>query len=158
MNNFKVGDLVGISEGSENTELIIKKEGEFPQRITSIKGSFVRFNGNSSGWYACDFILSGSVGPKAPDGGLLGPSNCPKGVSCKYERRIVGLEGVPVTVDVYRVLDAFNVTDPAMQHLIKKALCAGLRGHKDLLTDLGDIKESIEKSIKLEIQKREIAK
>jgi len=42
-------------------------------------------------------------------------------------------------VDVYRVLEMFNVTDPCLQHIAKKALCAGIRGHKDLTRDKQDI-------------------
>ena len=56
----------------------------------------------------------------------------------KYDREIIGIDGTVTTVDVYRVLDAFRVSDPATQHAIKKMLCMGLRGHKDYLTDLND--------------------
>ena len=35
---------------------------------------------------------------------------------------------VPGKVDVYSVLEAFDVRCPARQHAIKKLLCAGLRG------------------------------
>lgn len=56
----------------------------------------------------------------------------------KYQREI----RPGVFVDVYDVLKAFAVTDPALQHLIKKALCAGLRGHKSRQTDLQDIIDS----------------
>lgn len=69
----------------------------------------------------------------------------------KYDRTIIGRDAsgkpVSVTVDVYRVLDAFGVTDPALQHLAKKALCAGLRGHKDREQDLRDIIISAEKAL-----------
>lgn len=70
----------------------------------------------------------------------------------KYDRTIIGtnpVTGEPfaVVVDVYRVLDAFGVTDPALQHLAKKALCAGLRGHKDREQDLRDIVISAEKAL-----------
>jgi len=47
-----------------------------------------------------------------------------------------------LTVDVYDVLKAFDVKCPALQHLIKKALCVGIRGHKDSSTDLQDIIDS----------------
>jgi hypothetical protein len=43
-------------------------------------------------------------------------------------------------VDVYRVLELFGVTDPAIQHAVKKLLVAGGRGHKDLEKD---VKEAI---------------
>ncbi len=54
-----------------------------------------------------------------------------------------------VTVDVYDVLKAFEVTDPALQHLIKKALCAGLRGHKNKDQDLQDILDSAKRAVEL---------
>lgn len=47
-----------------------------------------------------------------------------------------------VFIDVYDVLQAFEVKNPALQHLIKKALQAGNRGHKNLETDLQDIIDS----------------
>lgn len=53
----------------------------------------------------------------------------------KYNREIK--KGV--TVDVYDVLKAFNVTNPALQHLVKKALAVGQRGHKDASEDYQDI-------------------
>lgn len=55
-----------------------------------------------------------------------------------------------VFVDVYSVLKAWNVTNPALQHLIKKALQAGNRGHKDLETDLQDIIDSAIRAKQLE--------
>lgn len=48
-------------------------------------------------------------------------------------------------VDVYRVLDRFNVMHPCQQHIAKKALCAGNRGHKDLLRDIQDIIDTAER-------------
>ena len=62
----------------------------------------------------------------------------------KYHRDLKG-----VTVDVYDVLKAFEVTDPALQHLIKKALCAGLRGHKNKEQDLQDILDSAMRAVEL---------
>jgi hypothetical protein len=46
------------------------------------------------------------------------------------------------SADVYDVLKAFNVVNPALQHLIKKALKVGNRGHKDADTDYQDIIDS----------------
>jgi len=67
----------------------------------------------------------------------------------KYNRTISDRAGNVSEVDVYDVLKAFNVTCPALQHLIKKALCAGLRGHKDTQTDLQDIADSAARAIEL---------
>lgn len=71
----------------------------------------------------------------------------------KYEREIIGIDGTVTTVDVYRVLDAFGVSDPATQHAVKKMLCTGLRGHKDYLTDLNDSIDSLQKAKELYGQK-----
>lgn len=43
----------------------------------------------------------------------------------KYNREIIGLDGTVTTVDCYRVLDAFGVSDPATQHAVKKMLLHG---------------------------------
>lgn len=55
----------------------------------------------------------------------------------KYTKTIHG-----VSVDVYDVLQAWGVSNPALQHLIKKALQCGQRGHKDNEQDLQDIIDS----------------
>lgn len=69
--------------------------------------------------------------------------------SNKYEREITDRQGNSAVVDVYDVLKAFEVTCPATQHALKKLLCSGLRGHKDLQTDLLEAKESITRAIEL---------
>ena len=57
-----------------------------------------------------------------------------------------------VFVDVYDVLMAWNVTNPALQHLIKKALQPGNRGHKSHEQDLQDIIDSAIRAKELEIK------
>lgn len=63
----------------------------------------------------------------------------------KYTKTI---HGVPV--DVYDVLQAWGVINPALQHLIKKALQCGQRGHKDNAQDLQDIIDSAIRAKELE--------
>jgi hypothetical protein len=55
-----------------------------------------------------------------------------------------------VYVDVYDVLKAWRVTNPALQHLIKKALQPGARGHKTREQDLQDIVDSAVRAKALE--------
>ena len=74
----------------------------------------------------------------------------------KYIRTIYGLCGTPVKVDVYRVLDAFNTGCAATDHAVKKMLCAGLRGHKDKLTDIDNAIESLQAARLLLIQKGDL--
>ena len=61
----------------------------------------------------------------------------PKTSQSKYDAQINGEKA-----DVYDVLQAFNVVNPALQHLIKKALTVGQRGHKEEMTDYQDIIDS----------------
>lgn len=76
----------------------------------------------------------------------------------KYMRKIKTFEShdingspieIDVWVDVYDIIKAFNVTSGPMQHALKKVLCAGERGHKDLLQDLNDIIASVEREIEM---------
>lgn len=63
----------------------------------------------------------------------------------KYNRECKG-----ITIDVYDVLKAFDVRNSALQHLIKKALCTGIRGHKNKEQDLQDIIDSAIRARELE--------
>lgn len=73
----------------------------------------------------------------------------------KYQREIKGetLAGQGdkiVIIDVYDVLKAFNVTNPATQHAIKKLLASGQRGYKDTQQDLDEAIQSIQRAKELE--------
>jgi len=48
-------------------------------------------------------------------------------------------------VDVYRVLELFEVTHPCLQHAIKKLLCAGGRGAKDIEQDVQEAIDSLKR-------------
>lgn len=60
----------------------------------------------------------------------------------KYHKTIKG-----VTMDVYDVLRAFEVTSPPIQHAVKKLLMPGNRGHKDQLQDVQEAMQSIQREI-----------
>lgn len=48
-------------------------------------------------------------------------------------------------VDVYRVLQLFGVTDPCLQHAIKKLLVAGNRGVKNMDKDIQEAIDTLER-------------
>ena len=76
----------------------------------------------------------------------------------KYDRKLWDkYEDRHCVVDVYRVLDAFQVTCPATAHAVKKLLCAGIRGHKDNEQDLDEAAQSIEEARQMLKQKRRAA-
>jgi hypothetical protein len=58
-----------------------------------------------------------------------------------YFKKTVHLDAV----DVYRVLELFEVTDPCLQHAIKKLLCAGGRGAKDMEQDVQEAMDTLER-------------
>lgn len=66
-------------------------------------------------------------------------------VENKYLKTIKGIK-----LDVYDVLKAFNVINPATQHAIKKLLMPGKRGVKSNVQDLEEAKASIIRAIELE--------
>ncbi len=48
-------------------------------------------------------------------------------------------------IDVYRAILLFEVTDPCIQHAVKKLLCAGGRGHKSEEKDVQDAIDSLKR-------------
>lgn len=67
----------------------------------------------------------------------------------KYSRNIIGLCGKTCQVDVYRVLEAFEVDSHAIAHSIKKLLAPGLRHAKTREQDLKEAIKSIEAELLL---------
>ena len=63
----------------------------------------------------------------------------------KYQVKCKG-----VYIDVYDVLTAYEVSNPASQHAIKKMLKAGQRGTKSFKQDLKEAIQSLERAIELE--------
>lgn len=70
-----------------------------------------------------------------------------------YNRDIIGLDGAKTTVDVYRVLDAFKTESSAIDHAVKKLLCAGIRHQKDRKQDLEEAIKSIQAELLLMSQR-----
>ncbi len=62
-----------------------------------------------------------------------------------YFKSVAHLE----TVDVYRVLSLFKVTEPCIQHAIKKLLCAGDRGDKSMIKDITEARDSLNRHLEM---------
>lgn len=57
------------------------------------------------------------------------------------------------TIDVYQVLDLFNVTNPCLQHIVKKALVTGGRtAGKDFSQDLREIRDTAIRAVEMDEQ------
>ena len=102
-----------------------------------------------AGWHSRDFQFCRPV-QATPE---QSPNPTPDRGS-KYHRTITqtiagDTHGCSVTVDVYDVLQAFGVDCPALQHAIKKLLCAGLRGAKSAEQDISEAANSCRRAIEL---------
>lgn len=56
----------------------------------------------------------------------------------------------PISIDVYAVLEAFNVTCPGRQQAVKKLLCTGQRGKGDEMADLLGALAALNRAIDLQ--------
>ena len=52
-------------------------------------------------------------------------------------------------IDVYRVLNLLEVTDPCIQHAVKKLLCAGKRGGKSKEQDIREAVDSLNRALQM---------
>lgn len=69
----------------------------------------------------------------------------------KYHRTIVNIHGKALAdIDVYSVLGAFKVENPAIQHAVKKLLCAGIRGKGSALNDITECYPALDRAIRIE--------
>lgn len=64
---------------------------------------------------------------------------------CHYHKSVKHLE----SIDVYRVISLFSVTDPCVQHAVKKLLCAGQRGAKDFGKDIREAVDTLERCLEM---------
>ena len=66
----------------------------------------------------------------------------------KYARSICDIWGKQIgVVDVYSILAAYETGHPAIDHAIKKLLCAGERGVKSWGQDLREAIQAIERAL-----------
>ena len=53
-------------------------------------------------------------------------------------------------LDIYRILSLYDVTDPCLQHAIKKLLCAGKRGVKNQMQDINEAILSLQRLLEMQ--------
>jgi hypothetical protein len=111
--------------------------GEIALNIAKDGWSFDRFPASKQRAIECGYIDADNVS------GVIKSNLVAVPKANRTQRTHYHVEIIPgVWVDVYDVIDAWGLANPAYQHLIKKALKAGNRGHKDLMTDAQDIIDS----------------
>ncbi|MER1952440.1 MAG: hypothetical protein ABS863_00385 [Aerococcus urinaeequi] len=70
----------------------------------------------------------------------MGESGWSKEKHSHYKKDVSHLK----MIDPYRIADLYNL-HPCADHIMKKSLCAGNRGHKDMLRDIQDIIDTAER-------------
>lgn len=70
----------------------------------------------------------------------MGESSWSKEKHSHYKKDVSHLN----VIDPYRIADLYDL-HPCAEHIMKKSLCAGGRGHKDLLRDIQDIIDTAER-------------
>lgn len=55
-------------------------------------------------------------------------------------------------LDIYRILQIYEVDDHALGHAIKKLLCAGNRGHKDKYQDVVEAIKSLDRWLDMQVE------
>lgn len=53
-------------------------------------------------------------------------------------------------LDIYRILKLYEVSDPCLQHAIKKLLCAGKRGVKNQTQDINEAILSLQRLLEMQ--------
>lgn len=82
----------------------------------------------------------------APNGGKTGSEGVVSKAHSHYYKDVANLD----FIDVYRVLHLFNVTDPCLQHAVKKLLVAGGRGAgKDITRDVREAQDSLARFLEM---------
>ena len=57
-----------------------------------------------------------------------------------------------INIDPFRIAQIYGITDFALQTALKKILCAGKRGHKDLMQDLLDVRCAIDRKLEMLVE------
>lgn len=56
------------------------------------------------------------------------------------------------SIDVYRVIDLWEITDPALQHALKKIMAVGQRGAKNSEVDIKEAMDSLKRYQQMQLE------
>ena len=120
---------------------------------TGFLASELRWMGLASGASGSDIVMwrrTPEAGGAAPASGFLKVAFAePEPETRKHNHYFKDVSHLD-TVDVYRVLALFNVTDQALGHAIKKLLVAGGRGAgKDIQRDVREAVDTLERFLEM---------
>lgn len=123
------------------TACAISEIQRLKDRITSLEDDVRRRDSEGPPTWAISGVDFGTdpEEDEKPDDNIYGVAK-PRSA---YDRLVVQREtGESLYLDIYEILDAFRTENAALDHVVKKALVPGQRGHKDRMTDLREIEWS----------------
>lgn len=131
--NFNLVYGSGVYEVPEGAEIAIRYESNI---VEFFKDDYKNcFHIDNHHWFDCSedpkFYKSGSVVWKRNN-------KCTDTQPQENNHYYINVSDVD-EIDFYEIALRYNVTDPCIQHILKKCLAVGNRGHKDFHTDLKDI-------------------
>lgn len=130
---FKVGDIVTVKENDR----------KFPGEIVGVllDGYILKVSGRGDLYKAKPEQVEAIPGKRnAPDA----TKHSHYFRACPYDH-----------IDVYRILEIFEVKDPCAQHAIKKLLALGNRGQKDSARDVQDVIDTMTRWQKMRAEENE---
>ena len=140
--------LVNIDKGQRIAQMVIQPVIEIKWILDAFESDTARGEGGF-----------GSTGKHSEGIKFDSPSSTAKSPSNKYLRKIALTRGTVEhddiaysAIDVYDVLEAFNVTCPATTHAIKKLLCLRIRDSKNVIQDLQEAQKFIQRAIQRAIE------
>lgn len=105
----------------------------------------------SEAWDACEntdeaqLVNAGTAEPISVNLTEAGNEVVDQGAHYRYSHTVKLSENdkqvgfVTLNLDPFRIVDIYKITDFAQDTIVKKALCTGIRGHKDFRQDMLDI-------------------
>lgn len=155
----KVSDINTLCEIPEGAEVLTVKKGK---HFVFWKSGFKKCVGHDLDWVKTQFTADDYMKEHKDKGAVIAWRRA----DILIDDSVVDAEYLPekkhshyfkdvsnlLELDVYRVLKLFDVTDPCIQHAVKKLLCAGGRGVKDVDKD---VHEAIDSLLRYEEMRKE---
>lgn len=142
---FKKGDSINIA-GYDATYIVSKDQYLFRNKPVVDVENFDKRVSVSIIQHASKTTIEPATETNANnEPGLVAAA--PQRLLNKYQREITNACGQSIVTDVYDILNAYTVTDPAIAHAIKKLLMPGQRGDKSIIADLNESIQAISRSL-----------
>lgn len=144
-NNHVPSGWIEVPEGAEILTII------FNNKVFYKSGNpFKWFDANAEKWRECSSVVEfdgfeDKLWQRGPLNDKVASAEVARQKHSHYKKDVSHLK----SIDVYRVLDLFNVEGHEVGHAIKKLLCSGQRGAKDHKQDIQEAIDSLNRHLEM---------